>query len=216
MFKALLWSWNSRIQNFSLNDSFMWILVGSTQHGRYIHQATNPKLTLNFIFARKSEMWYGGCDHISWLRDSLFSKGTINGQPIKFLMPRHLSTNSSGSELYTSFSKTFLNAKKMKMKMGKTYQTISLEHVSGSSLSRPLFSSEIGRAKHARTRENRHPREETSRGEKRGDTTLCLSFLVAIQGLRKIREYSVALRDHAKQGERHGKAPQFIASETSG
>ena len=100
--------------------------------------------------------------------------------------------------------------------MGKTYQKISLEHSSGSSLSRPGFSSKIGRAKHARTRENRHPREETSRGEKRGDTTLCLSFLVAIQGLRKIREYSVALRDHAKQGERHGKAPQFIASEASG
>lgn len=37
--------------------------------------------------------------------------------------------------------------------MGKTYQTISLEHSSGSSLSRPGFSSKIGRAKHARTRE---------------------------------------------------------------
>lgn len=100
--------------------------------------------------------------------------------------------------------------------MDKTHQTISLEHSSGSSLSRPLFSSEIGRAKHARTRDNRHPREETSRGEKRGDTTPCPSFLVAIQGLRKIREYSVALRDRAKLGERHGKAPQFIASEASG
>lgn len=106
--------------------------------------------------------------------------------------------------------------------MGKVYKTISLEHISGSSLGRPLFSSEIGRAKHARTRENRHPREETSRGEKRGDTAPCPSSLVAIQGLRKIREYSVALRDHAKQSERletskrHGKAPQFIASEASG
>lgn len=103
--------------------------------------------------------------------------------------------------------------------MGKTYQTISLEHSSGSSLSRPGFSSKIGRAKHARTRENRHPREETSRGEKRGDTTPCLSFLVATKArgkYGKIREYSFALRDHAKQGERHGKAPQFIASEASG
>ena len=51
--------------------------------------------------------------------------------------------------------------------MGETYQTISFEHISGSSLSRPLFSSEIGRAINTQGRVKIVTLEKKYRAERR-------------------------------------------------